>query len=195
MAFNVHTAIGCCWIALGILWAVSAFISKPTERSQSIGDRAVHIGLALLGGLLIGGFFIPSSWMLGSWLNDRFIPHTPAVEYVGFAITLAGVLFAAWARLTLGTNWSGRATVKSDHELIVRGPYSLARHPIYTGLLLALAGTMIELDRWRCLFGFAIILCALAVKMRQEERLMLETFLRQYPDYRRRVKALVPFVF
>src|ERR1700722_18979527 len=108
MAFNVHTAIGCCWIALGILWAVSAFFSKPTERSQSIGDRAVHIGLALLGSLLIGGFFFP-----GSWMDDHFIPHTPAIEYVGFAITLVGALFAAWARLTLGTNWSGRATVKA----------------------------------------------------------------------------------
>jgi len=143
MAFNVLAAVGTCWMALGILWLVSAFFSKPTERSQSIGDRALHVVPIVLGGLLISGFLLPESW-LDSWIDSRFLPYTAAVQYFGFAITAAGVLFAAWARLTLGSNWSARATVKADHELIVRGPYSLARHPIYTGLLLALAGTALR---------------------------------------------------
>lgn len=96
--------------------------------------------------------------------------------------------------MTLGANWSGRATVKAGHELIVRGPYALAHHPIYTGLLLALAETILALGRWRGLVGFAIVVAALAVKMRQEKRLMEQTFPTDYPAYRQRVKALIPGV-
>lgn len=190
MAFNVHWAIGCCWIALGLLWLVGAFFSKPTQRSQSMAERSTYIALAAIGILLISRLSFH-----GPWISARFLPDTYPIQLTGFAITVCGTLFAAWARLTLGSNWSGRATVKAGHELIVRGPYAIARHPIYTGILLALAGTIVANAQWRYLEGFAIIVLALLVKMRQEERLMIETFPQQYPDYRRRVKALVPFLY
>jgi isoprenylcysteine carboxyl methyltransferase (ICMT) family protein YpbQ len=32
-------------------------------------------------------------------------------------------------------------TFKQDHELIESGPYALARHPIYTGLIVTAVGT------------------------------------------------------
>ncbi len=71
----------------------------------------------------------------------------------------------------------------------------MARHPIYSGILLALAGTVLAVGQWRCIFGFLLILVALGVKMGQEERLMIETFPQDYPEYRRRVKALIPGLF
>ena len=49
--------------------------------------------------------------------------------------------FTVWARIVLGRNWSGIVTVKQDHELITAGPYRWVRHPIYTGLLIAFAGS------------------------------------------------------
>jgi len=119
-------------------------------------------------------------------------PGSFPTQYAGLAVTAAGCLFAIWARLTLGANWSGRATVKQDHQLIVEGPYRLARHPIYTGLSLASLGTALAIGEWRCVLGLIIILLALLVKMSQEERLMMETFPQAYPQYRRRVKALIP---
>jgi len=190
MTFDISTGIEICWIALALLWLAGTFFSKPTERAQSAGARSIHIALAVIGGLLIGRFFFR-----GTWMDAHFVPGTHSVRLAGFLSTLAGTLFAVWARLTLGSNWSGRATVKSGHELIVKGPYSLARHPIYTGVLLALAGTLLVQGRWRCIVGFAVILLALAIKISQEERLMMETFPAEYPEYKRRVKALVPFVF
>jgi protein-S-isoprenylcysteine O-methyltransferase Ste14 len=109
-------------------------------------------------------------------------------------LTIAGCLFAIWARITLGANWSGRATVKAGHELITAGPYALARHPIYTGLLTACIGTAIGYGERRCLVGLLLIVLGFVIKMGQEERLMLETFPDAYAAYRRRVKALVPGV-
>ena len=99
----------------------------------------------------------------------------------GLALTSAGALFAIWARLTLGTNWSGRPSVKAGHELIMTGPYALVRHPIYTGLLLGLAGTALAIGEWHAILGFVMIVLAFMVKMSQEERLMMQTFPEAYP--------------
>lgn len=190
MKFDVNSAIGYTWQALGLVWLVGLAFTKRTLRSQSIGTRAFHLVLALFGFLLLG-----SHYFRQGWLGMRFVPDSASAAIAGFALTVAGCLFAAWARVTLGANWSGRATVKAGHELIVSGPYAVARHPIYAGLLLAAAGTTLAHGEWCCILGLALIALAFAVKIGQEEKLMLETFPHAYPDYRHRVKALIPGVF
>jgi protein-S-isoprenylcysteine O-methyltransferase len=187
ITLNVNFAIECMWEGLGIVWLVGLAFNKKTARSQSGGTRLFQTAAALLGFSLLG-----SSWFSQGWMGSRFFPGSVPAQYVGLALTAAGCLFAIWARLTLGANWSGRATIKKEHELIVKGPYGLARHPIYTGFLLASLGTAMAIAEWRCVMGLIIILLALIVKMSQEERLMMETFPQTYPQYRRRVKALIP---
>jgi protein-S-isoprenylcysteine O-methyltransferase Ste14 len=190
MNLNAFAVIGCAWAAVALVWLVSLVAIKPTVRTQPEGTRLFHLALLVLGGTLLG-----SQWFRYGWLATRFVPDTRGVQLAGAALTVAGCLFAIWARIILGANWSARATVKAGHELIVRGPYALARHPIYTGLLLAVAGTALAMGEWRCLLGAVVILFALLVKMSQEERLMIETFPQTYPEYRSRVKALVPGLF
>lgn len=124
--------------------------------------------------------------------GGRLLSPTPPVETIGVLITVAGCLFAIWARITLGSNWSGRATVKASHELITKGPYAIARHPIYTGILTGAVGTGVAMAEWRCLLGMALIALVFAAKMGQEEKLMIQTFPEAYPLYRQRVKALIP---
>ncbi len=184
---NLYSAIVVCWLALAAIWFAGWAFSKRAIRKQPAGGRMVEIGLGVLGAWIISGGFFRVSWM-----DARFVPHTQAVALIGLALTIAGCLFAVWARVTLGRNWSGRPTVKAGHELIVKGPYALARHPIYTGMLLGLVGTILAVGQWRCIVGFFIILLAFAIKMRYEERLMMETFPEDYPKYRRRVRALIP---
>ena len=190
MAFDPITGIEYCWDLIALFWLAGMLFIKPIQRKGSFGSRLAQILMAVLGGVVIGGL-IP----LGPWMDARIVPLSPSVALAGFFVTLAGCSLAAWARITLGANWSGRPTVKTGHELIVKGPYALVRHPIYTGLLCALAGTILAVDRWRGILGFLIIAASLAIKMRQEERLMEQTFPSEYPAYRKRVKTLVPGIF
>jgi len=76
-----------------------------------------------------------------------------------------------------------------------RGPYRLVRHPIYTGLLLALAGSVLEYGQVRSFL--AIVVCGVGfwLKMRTEEAFMFERFGAEYLTYRQQVSALVPFIF
>jgi len=85
-------------------------------------------------------------------------------------------------------------TFKQDHELIESGPYALARHPIYTGLIVMALGTAINYGR---AIGFALLaaLCGgLWWKARQEERIMSTHFPEAYAAYKMRVRAIIPFV-
>ncbi len=193
MAFNIMAAIGYSWCALGVLWLIGILFTKRTVRSQSAGTRIFHVLLALLGFSMLW-----SKWFQRGWMAERFVPAVDPfhhnVQLAGLALVLCGCLFAAWARIALRDNWSGAAVVKAHHELIVKGPYALARHPIYTGLLLAVLGTALAVGEWRSVVGTVVIFLALAVKMGQEERLMMQTFPETYPLYRQRVRALIPGV-
>jgi protein-S-isoprenylcysteine O-methyltransferase Ste14 len=63
---------------------------------------------------------------------------------------------AIWARHYLGANWSATITIRNSHFLVRTGPYSRMRHPMYSGLLLAIAGTALARGEWRGLLAFAI---------------------------------------
>lgn len=76
----------------------------------------------------------------------------------------------------LGSNWSAAVTLKADHELIRSGPYRWIRHPIYTGILLAVIGTALALGEMRGILSFLLILAAFYRKARREERFLNQEF-------------------
>lgn len=85
-------------------------------------------------------------------------------------------------------------SIKEDHQLITSGPYALVRHPIYTGLLLALVGSAMAMGEWRAVLAFSLAWLALWRKLRLEEHLMHRQFGETYQAYCQRVPALIPFV-
>ena len=82
---------------------------------------------------------------LGAFLQRDIFPPQPWMGWLGIAITVLGFALTLWARSILGSNWSGTVTIKVDHELIRTGPYRYVRHPIYTGIIVALVGTALAL--------------------------------------------------
>jgi protein-S-isoprenylcysteine O-methyltransferase len=129
------------------------------------------------------------------YFEQRLLPPSEAWLYIGLVLTAGGLGFTIWARRVLGTNWSAMPTIKKDHELIERGPYRLVRHPIYTGLLLAMFGTCLAGGRvWNAyMVGMAALV--LIVKLKAEEALLAGQFPEAYLEYRRRVKAIIPFLY
>jgi protein-S-isoprenylcysteine O-methyltransferase Ste14 len=188
MTDPTSTFITGCWVAWGVYWLIMAFTTKRTvEREGVISYRLVAAILII--GLLAGAHLLNVS-------TDTQLWHTStALGVLTDLIVLAGLAFTVWARITLGRNWSSEVTFKEGHELVQSGPYALARHPIYTGLLLMGLGTAVNYGR---LIGFLVLVTvcgALLWKVRQEERIMSRHFPSAYADYRTRVHAIIPFVF
>jgi protein-S-isoprenylcysteine O-methyltransferase Ste14 len=178
------------WLAWFAYWRISAADVKLAQRHESIGSRAAHLVPLLIAGVLLAMRTDPD----GGWLFQRFLAPSSANLWIGALLTGIGIGFSCWARAHLGRNWSATVTVKQDHELIRSGPYALVRHPIYTGLLLALLGSAIALGQWRGMLAVLIAFAALWRKLRLEERFMSETFGDSYQRYRAHTAALIPYL-
>jgi protein-S-isoprenylcysteine O-methyltransferase Ste14 len=85
-------------------------------------------------------------------------------------------------------------TQKDEPELVTSGPYRLVRHPIYSGILLAGAGTAVALS-WFWLVVLVLPAVYFVYAATVEERYLTEQFPVAYPEYKRHSKMLVPYVF
>jgi protein-S-isoprenylcysteine O-methyltransferase Ste14 len=179
--------ISALWVAWALYWLISAISNKSTVRRESLGSRLAYVVPLLLGGVLIGWRRLP--W---EWLNERLWPRSLPAYWIGVTLLAVGLGVAVWARVHLGRNWSGSVTVKEEHELIRSGPYAIVRHPIYTGLIAAVAGTAIASGTVRAALGVVIIVVSFLYKLRLEEAFMRETFPADYPRYAAQVPRLIP---
>ena len=84
-------------------------------------------------------------------------------------------------------------TFKEGHDLVTGGPYRYIRHPIYTGMLLAIFGSALVAGLvWPAVSVGMAIYCV--SRARTEEGLIMQAFPEQYTQYKRRTKAFIPFV-
>jgi len=177
------------WVVVAIYWIVAAGRAKPAAKRQSPASRALHIAI-----LLSAYVFLWTGFTRIGILKNRFVPAEGWGAWLGLALTIAGCAFAIWARVYLGSNWSGTVTVKQNHELVRSGPYAIVRHPIYSGFLLALAGTAIVVGEIRALVGLGLAITGFLLKAGYEEQFMLEQFDGEYVRYSQQVRRLIPFL-
>jgi protein-S-isoprenylcysteine O-methyltransferase Ste14 len=188
MTTVLNQTVSACWIIFILYWAVSARGTKPALERQSWLSSLAHRGPLTLGGILLWSPALPHPMSLA------LTPHTGPARGLAAIFCVLGLFVAIWSRRLLAGNWSSTVTFKRGHELIQSGPYRFARHPIYTGILLMCLGTAIAGGRLHCWLGFLVICAGFWIKLAQEESLLLRHFPDDYPSYRNRVKALVPFV-
>lgn len=172
------------WFVYAFYWAISARKVKHDIKQQ--GGLWKRLGAIIILGVILE-IAIPGL------LKPPF-PQNVFVAGVAIILAVAGIGLAIWARWHLGANWSSQPAIKEGHDLITSGPYSFIRHPIYTGLLLAFVGTaLVNGTVWSVvLIIFAV---SLVLRVRTEERLMTQQFPAQYAEYKKKTKALIPFVW
>lgn len=174
-----------CWGAFVLTWTAGAIYNESrapaAERTRTWFSRTgwVVVGVAWI--------VVPRA----DW-NSLAVHSPPWTRILGLVILLAATALTLWARLALGTMWSGAPTVKRGHQLRTSGPYGVTRHPIYTGMLGMMLGSLLLAGGGRWVLPFPVFLVILEIKIRVEERLMLAEFPDDYPRYRQRVPRLVP---
>jgi protein-S-isoprenylcysteine O-methyltransferase Ste14 len=180
------TVIAACWIAWLAVWLVMSLSTKRTVESSARSWSSVSVIVLFLAWVRVRG--------VSGNLHDALWAPSTLVSVLTVGLVVAGFAFTVWARVTLGSNWSGSVVFKENHELVEKGPYAYVRHPIYTGLLSMMLGTALYYADALGLVLFAAGVVVLYLKSQREERLMISHFPDEYLEYRRRVKALVPYV-
>ncbi len=189
---DVYRAIvAACWVIFLVYWLVSAQSVKQTAGGQGWRRWAWRIPIIVAAAVFL---LLDRIGVVARFAGERLWPTTPPIGITGDALVVIGLAIAVWARRTLGGNWSSEVVIRREHELIEGGPYSYARHPVYSGMLLMLLGAAVLLARPAAFIAFVIFLLGFWFKAMQEERLLTSHFPQAYPRYRARVKALIPFV-
>ena len=181
------SACGYLWTGFFAIWLLWAIASKRTQIREDVRSR---IGYLIF---TVAAFFAMFSRdVTFAGMRLRVLPRDPWIANLGVVITALGLLLAIWARAYLGRNWSGTVTVKVGHELIRTGPYRWVRHPIYSGMILALIGTAINRGQLRGFVAVVLLWIGFTLKSRIEERFMTATFGTEYEEYKRTTGGIVP---
>ncbi len=191
--FEGLNPVDLCWLIFVALWLVSAlFVKKSVSRRPNssiifrIALMIIIISLIKLGKSSWSRFVLPS----GSSFHA-----SSTLTIIASILTVLGLLGAIWSRIKLGTNWSGYVTYKEGHELVTTGPYRFVRHPIYTSMIMMFIGTALFYQSLPIAFFLAVIATFLILRMKREEEIMTKLFGKEYADYVRTTKKIVPFIY
>jgi protein-S-isoprenylcysteine O-methyltransferase Ste14 len=179
----IDIIIGAGWIVFWAYWLAMAATAKA-GRSRWTQFAGFRVGIAALILLLI---------RLRVFKGHVAATGNPWLLGIGLAVFVIGLALAVWARVYLGRNWGMPMSQKADPELVTTGPYGSIRHPIYSGIILAMVGTAIAVSPY-WLIAAAIIGAYFLFSAVSEERTMARLFPAAYPPYKRATKMLIPYV-
>lgn len=167
------------WAVFWIYWLIAAVGAKQSVRTS----RFRRPGLLLLVGVVL----------LRVFKTGTLAVNSPILQVVGLILFASGLGLAVWARIYLGRNWGMPMTERAEPGLVTSGPYRFVRHPIYSGLLLALLGTALATSLY-WLIALALLGAYFIYSATVEERLMATSFPTDYASYKAHTKMLIPFV-
>jgi len=172
------------WIALVLYLTITAFQVRKGD-SGHMGQRF------LLLFAIIAAFVLPR---LKVFHFVNFAPVKLPLSLIGTLLSVAGMAFLVWGRIHLGKNWSQIVTIKENHKLVTSGPYRYVRHPMYGGGIVACFGSAIVIGGP---FVFLLLILGMLFleRVRAEDELLAHHFPDEYPEYHKRTKALIPFVW
>jgi protein-S-isoprenylcysteine O-methyltransferase Ste14 len=166
-------------------------------------SRGVRVAKSLKGTLEIVllslawvSFFLPLFWVATPWLAFADYPLHPAPFAIGLLAYGLGLWLFHRTHADLGTNWSITLEMREQHQLITRGTYRLARHPMYTAFLIYSAGQALALPNWLAGPSYLVVMALLvALRLGPEERMLRAHFGPEYDAYAARTKRLIPGVW
>ncbi|MCL1592729.1 MAG: isoprenylcysteine carboxylmethyltransferase family protein [Actinomycetia bacterium] len=157
---------------------------QPPPDGSHIKHQLVGWGLVAIQGVLIVGIVLtPTS---DAW------PLSDVGEKIATGLTWAGIGVVVWAVLVFGRGVTPSPMPSSKATLQTRGPYRWIRHPMYTGVIVLMAGSALGRRNWIAAGLWVALIVFFVAKMKWEERRLVETY-PGYQAYKDTVPALIPF--
>jgi len=119
------------------------------------------------------------------------------VRWTGLALGLLSITLNAWSHKTLsqklGEDFDPVLRLLKVPALVKEGPYATMRHPIYLAFLMMQISVLLLTSNWFIgLSGIAIIVAVIAIRIPEEEKMLIAQFGDEYRTYRKKTGALLP---
>lgn len=179
------------FITLSSYWYIT---ERTTEKSKPKAEEKISFAKRIKAQAFPALEALIFIQMIG--VKILLIPNYPRINsFLGLIIVLFGLGICLVARKTLGDNWTNAREyqVKRQHELITKGIYAIIRHPIYFGLTLMLVGAEVVAGSYLAI-SFLAFFIVFYVQGKKEEKLFLAHFGKEYQDYMKHTKMLIPLV-
>ena len=187
--------IDICWIIFILYWAINW---KSGKASEEMTWRSQGFGWIIAWVLILGYFLTPigkdNTLHKNNWLVFSVFKQ-PIFQTLGIILAILGLITAIAARRKLASNWSSNIEFKKDHTLITTGIYAYMRHPIYTGIACMGIGTFLVFHSLLSLLFLFVMVTFCVFKLKKEEVLLMKHFPKEYPAYKKKTKALIPFIY
>lgn len=181
-----------------IMWIVFAIGFLLLKRRQKQNEQKKN-KLAMIGMMLEGvGFAFVFTVRREPFTNIFPMNYSIQILLTIFSgiLAIASVWLGLSAVKTLGKQWNIKAQIIEGHELITTGPYKIVRHPIYSALfgLLIVTGYSIT-QLWAFIIAIVFYFIGTIFRTRVEEQLLIQHFGDQYEKYKKKVPAIIPYIY
>jgi protein-S-isoprenylcysteine O-methyltransferase Ste14 len=103
-----------------------------------------------------------------------------------------GLAYSVWGLAYLRRSFS---IIPEARRLVTGGPYSLSRHPVYLGEIVAAIGINLATAGWPGALAVVYFISCELLRIRWEEGVLARAFPNDYPAYARRVARYLPNPF
>ena len=184
------------WSAIVVEMVIRAPINKERKKEKMTEQRVSSQEKNLLILLLTGMFIVPLMYSASSWLDFANYTLPTWAGWTGMLLIILALIVFWRAHVDLKTNWSPSLEIREKHELITHGIYGYIRHPMCASQWLWIIAQPLLLQNWLAgwldLFIFIIFY---VLRVRAEEKLMIDTFGEHYRDYMKKVGGVFPKLF
>jgi len=181
------------WV-LAIIGIIASFFQpsyNPFKKSVDKEDR----GTALQ---IIWSIYITQIITIAEAAYLRFPEsiHWDYITAMALAVMIVGLILRSWAVITLGNQFTWHIDRKMSKNLIKTGPFRFLRHPGYAGALLTYTFSAVFLHSWFSLvINFVVLIIAFSRRIYFEESILREIFGKNYLEYCKKVKKIIPLIW
>lgn len=119
-----------------------------------------------------------------------------AITILGFCMIVIGIIIRVWSIRTLGKYFTATVLLQQKQTLITSGPYRIVRHPSYLGAFLSIVGCAVFLNAYISILVAAAFMCtSYIVRIRAEEKVMIQYFGNEYIEFSKKTRRLFPFIW
>lgn len=205
MTLELFFKIACFVILFSFLFVISAYTQKAKARKETSAtrvqlhnDHEVPLLLQIRKTFGISFYLGILAWTFApKYMEWSALSLPDWARWAGLALGLASIALNAWSHKTLsqklGEDFDPVLRLLKVPALVIAGPYAIMRHPIYLAFLMMQLSVLLLTSNWFIgLSGIAIIVAVIAIRIPEEEKMLIEQFGDEYRDYMQNTGTLWP---